>query len=155
LWTVMLMVELFRSVLDGEPNGVQRLGSGDFLMKIAGEHWLLLAMPILLFPAILGDMLSLTHQIAGPLVRFGTVLRDLTAGRSVERIQLREGDLLTEFQDTFNEFLDSERQLKNESPTRSANAAPEPAEGDVLESIAGLRSELVAEECRPSPVAGR
>jgi hypothetical protein len=155
LWTVMFMAELFRSVLVGGPNGAPRLGSGELLVKFAGEHWLFLAMPVVLFPVILGDMLCLTHHVAGPLVRFGTVLRDLAAGRSVERIQLRKGDLLTEFQDVFNEFLDSDRQRKDESFTPSANTEPGPAESDVLESIAGLRSELVAPECQASPAPGR
>lgn len=144
LWTVMFMVELFRAVLIGGQNGIPRLTAGEILVRFAGENWIFLAMPVVLFPVILGDMLCLTHHVAGPLVRFGSVLRDLAAGRSVERVQLRKGDLLTEFQETFNEFLDSDRRRKAETDTSSVNAEPEAAEEELLEDLADLNSELVA-----------
>ena len=56
-------------------------------------------------PLLMWDILKLTHRVAGPLVRFNSTLQQLMAGQHVERVTLREGDLLLEFRDEFNAFL--------------------------------------------------
>ncbi|MGE0377120.1 MAG: hypothetical protein AB7Q45_17050 [Planctomycetaceae bacterium] len=60
---------------------------------------------LITLPIVVLDMMKLTHRVAGPIVRFQNTLRDLTAGKHVPSLQLRKGDLLTEFQDEFNKYL--------------------------------------------------
>jgi hypothetical protein len=61
---------------------------------------------MIILPAFMLDFVRLTHRIAGPLVRFRHALNDMMAGQTVEKVDLRKGDLLSEFQEAFNEFLD-------------------------------------------------
>lgn len=56
-------------------------------------------------PVVVIDMLHMTHRVAGPLIRFQNALKDLVDGKPVESVSLRKGDLLTEFQDEFNQYL--------------------------------------------------
>lgn len=59
----------------------------------------------LILPVFMIDFVRMTHRIAGPLVRFRTVLGELMAGKRVKSFELRKGDLLTEFEEDFNRFL--------------------------------------------------
>lgn len=58
-----------------------------------------------ILPAFMIDFVSMTHRIAGPLIRFRNALRDLRAGKRIERVEMRKRDMLNEFQSEFNEFL--------------------------------------------------
>ncbi len=60
---------------------------------------------VLLAPIFLYDVFRQSHRIAGPLVRFQSVLRRLIAGEKTSPVKLRKDDLLTEFQAVFNEFI--------------------------------------------------
>ena len=66
----------------------------------------------LLLPIFVWDLLKMTHRVAGPLVRFQNTLKRLEAGETVPPIKLREGDLLTEFQDAFNNFMKHYEELR-------------------------------------------
>lgn len=69
------------------------------------DHALLALCAILILPVFLLDFVRVIHRIAGPLVAFRNALRDMRHGRPVEQLELRQGDLLMELQEEFNEFL--------------------------------------------------
>ena len=70
------------------------------------DHLPLLVCAGLLLPLFMLDFVRMTHRIAGPLVRFRGALQDLAQGKTVPKVELRKGDLLTEFEADFNRFLD-------------------------------------------------
>lgn len=156
LWHALFLIQLQRHYYMGAVAGIPRASVGELYVRFAQEYWIILAMSAAMFPAVLRNMLYLTHQVAGPLVRFREVLRKLARGERVEKIKLRPGDLLTEFQDAFNEFLESDRM--RQAPSSDASRKPEAAaqEGLVLEDVAGLRAELLSAGCNAAtPVAAR
>ena len=61
----------------------------------------------ILVPAFAWDAVKFYHKIAGPIVRFRSVARDIAAEQPVRRISLRDGDELLEMQDDFNSMLDT------------------------------------------------
>lgn len=79
----------------------------DLYSSFAVENTTMLVCAALVFPLIFMDMIYLTHRIAGPLVRFQNTLRRMSEGEVVRHIQLRDGDLLDELRDAFNDYLDS------------------------------------------------
>ena len=81
--------------------------------------------------------LKLTNRIVGPLVRFQTVLSRMSRGEPVSEVRLRDGDLLVEFQDVFNDFLtntDLARRAK-EQRTLPPSSSPEPPRASVEETL--------------------
>lgn len=139
LWHGLVLVDFHRygipAILNGSPLNVFH-----FYCQFAASHALLLVLSAGLFPFILWDMMKLTHQIAGPLVRFGNSLRKMTNGEPVSKVQLREGDLLGEFQDAFNEFLASGRLIVGDQPTTAASSAS--PEETVLNAATQLKADL-------------
>lgn len=69
------------------------------------KYYPMLLAAFAVLPLLLYDSIRTTHRIAGPLVRFRNTLRKLEAGERVEEVRLRDGDLLVEFQNEFNQFL--------------------------------------------------
>lgn len=69
------------------------------------DFYPLLVCAVAILPVFLWDFVKMTHRIAGPLMAFQNALRDLRAGRRVERVETRQHDMLNEFQEEFNEFL--------------------------------------------------
>jgi hypothetical protein len=141
MWCIMFTIEFLLTFMAGAP-GDRGTTLPTFLATFAKAHWGTLVLPVILFPAILWDMLHLTHQIAGPLVRFGKSLELLAAGRRVEKIKLRQGDILTEFQDAFNEFLDSDRIAHIQSPQIKAESIGLPSRSEISRDVAVVASEL-------------
>lgn len=140
-WSILFAVEFFRQIIVGFLVG-PKASLGDFFANFLREHWLVLSVPIILLPVILRDMLHLTHKVAGPLVRFRNALRQLAAGQPVERIKLRQGDLLMEFQEAFNEFLDSDR-LRNDQSLKAGRTSESHSQEDaILDDVAMLDAEL-------------
>jgi hypothetical protein len=78
---------------------------GELYTAFAQDYAGLALCAILLAPIFLYDVFRQTHRIAGPLVRFQSVLRRMMAEEKVSPIKLRKDDLLTEFQAVFNEFI--------------------------------------------------
>ncbi len=70
------------------------------------DYYPIIFCAVIALPIVLVDLMNLTHRIAGPLVRFQHALRSLIAGEEVRKVALRKGDLLIEFQDEFNKYLD-------------------------------------------------
>jgi len=85
----------------GEGTIIQQYGQ--FLQ----EFYPMLICFAILVPAFAWDAVKFYHRIAGPIVRFRSVARDVAAERPVRRIKLRDGDELTEMQDDFNSMLDT------------------------------------------------
>jgi hypothetical protein len=78
---------------------------GELYATFAQDYAGLALCAVLLAPIFLYDVFRQTHRIAGPLVRFQSVLRRMMADEKVSPIKLRKDDLLTEFQNVFNEFI--------------------------------------------------
>jgi hypothetical protein len=69
------------------------------------DHTPLLIAAFLIMPLFMLDFIRLTHRVVGPLVRAGNALQQLMQGKRVPEVEFRKGDLLTEFETTFNDFL--------------------------------------------------
>jgi hypothetical protein len=106
LWHVMFLYRYlqYRGELlaGGTPQTFNEL-YGSFALN----NYSLVVCAVALWPIILWDMVRVTHRVAGPLVRFQGALRELAKGKRIDRIRLRKGDLLGEFQEVFNQFLES------------------------------------------------
>src|SRR6516162_9736690 len=80
LWHALFLIELARYTIPGLGTRAPRFSPLEAYAQFASQHATLLIASALVFPVILWDMLKLTHQIAGPLVRFEHTLRKMTAG---------------------------------------------------------------------------
>jgi hypothetical protein len=85
--------------------GAELLPFRELYSRFLSDNYPLLFCAGLILPLFLIDFVRLTHRIAGPLARFRIALVQLMQGHQVENVELRKGDLLPEFQETFNEFL--------------------------------------------------
>ena len=106
LWHAMFLyyyLQYRRELLAGGP--VQTFS--ELYCSFAAGHIAVIICAAVVLPVVLWDVLKLTHRIAGPLVRFTSVLRQLSKGESVGRFHLRRGDLLVGLQDALNDFLAS------------------------------------------------
>jgi hypothetical protein len=78
---------------------------GELYSTFAQDYAGLALCALLLAPIFLYDVFRQSHRIAGPLVRFQSVLKRMMAGEKVSPVKLRKDDLLNEFQAVFNEFI--------------------------------------------------
>lgn len=85
---------------------------------------MLLAMSVLC-PILIWDMLRYSHRIAGPLYRFRKALIDHMAGEPLQKIKLRDGDMLLDFQDTWNEFVQYKQMQDEHRNVTALDAATE------------------------------
>ena len=77
---------------------------------------------LVMMPFMIWDLIKLTNHIAGPLFRFGTILNDFGKTGKLRTAALRDGDLLTDFQQRFNDFATA---LHAQYPeTQPASVAP-------------------------------
>ncbi len=60
---------------------------------------------LVMMPFMIWDLIKLTNRIAGPLFRFETLLNDFEKTGKLKPAALREGDLLTDYQQRFNNFV--------------------------------------------------
>jgi hypothetical protein len=107
LWHGMLLYGFLRG-------NITRGGSGmsfwDYYVAFFQANYSILLCAAVMAPILLWDTLKLTHRIAGPVVRFKKALKQLTQGEQVPPIKLRDGDLMDDLRDAFNEFLASREQ---------------------------------------------
>src|SRR5262249_49137409 len=61
----------------------------------------------LVFPVLALDAVKFTHRLVGPLYRFRKTIQAVAKGEPVRLVRLREGDLLTDLRDDFNEMLET------------------------------------------------
>lgn len=142
LWHSLFAIDWMRNflgatVMDGPSRSI-----GELYAAFADSHRVMLFLMVASLPIVLRDMVRLTHQVAGPLVRFRNALRQLADGREVEKIKLRDGDLLTEFQGSFNEFLASERRKKGWPTDNPERSDVTDLEIQCLDEVVNLQAEL-------------
>jgi hypothetical protein len=119
----------------GDDQGLQTVGS--IYWQFCIDHIPLLMAAFLIMPLFMLDFLRLTHRVVGPLVRAGDALQQLMRGERVSAVEFRKGDLLTEFQATFNDYLayNDEKQYGNSPPrTASSDQRMSESQAQVVES---------------------
>lgn len=84
----------------------------DLYGQFVNEHFSMWICAIAILPIVLWDLLKFSHRVVGPLVRFQRTIESLTAGKKVEEVRLRNGDLLFDLQTTFNQYLTSLRTME-------------------------------------------
>jgi hypothetical protein len=82
----------------------------ELFFLVCKTHTLTFFFIIAAVPILLLDVLKTTHRIAGPLVRFENTLREMRQGKPIAPIKLRDHDMLNEFCDAFNEFIEYRNQ---------------------------------------------
>lgn len=87
-------------------NGGASLTFGEMYSAFWGKYYPVVLAALLVFPVLTIDVIKMSHRVVGPLVPFTRAVKSLKNGQPVERVKLRKGDLLIEFQQDFNEFLD-------------------------------------------------
>ena len=153
LYHSLFVVDVLRNSMGSVLRDAPRRSVGDLYADFADSHRVMLFLMFAMLPVVLRDMVRLTHQVAGPLVRFRDALRNLADGQQVERIKLRDGDLLTEFQDAFNAFLASERLQKGWQSDSLPQAEITSPESQCLTALAQLQTEMPAADRTPTAAA--
>jgi len=153
LWNTLFLIAFFRHAASALASGAPYFGFSALLKNFALEHWVMLLIPVAVFPLILRDMLRLTHQVAGPLVRFQNALRQLANGEPVEKFNLRDGDLLTEFHEVFDEFLDRYQPPRGEPAGHSSARETNSPESVIAGEIADLRGGMAPAQMAASPAS--
>ena len=95
--------------------------------KFLTEYLPITIAAVLLLPVVIYELIRQTHRIAGPLVRFSNAMKDMMAGKVIQPVKLREGDMLTDFEKLFNEFI-VYHQAKVQAAAGSAIPAPKALE---------------------------
>jgi hypothetical protein len=97
LWHAMFLVSAFQ-----QPTG--RSVFDDYRTFLTNDTLLPWAAAAL-FPLVFWSLLNLTHRIAGPLVQVRNRLRAMAAGQPPAPVQFRQGDLLSELEEAFNNYV--------------------------------------------------
>src|SRR5580765_1182528 len=77
VWHGLLLIDFERYGVPTLLSGGPGLSLYEYYREFAAQHVILLALAVALSPFLLWDMLKLTHQIAGPLVRFRHTLQKM------------------------------------------------------------------------------
>jgi hypothetical protein len=129
----------WRLLSEGSGNLVEQYG------RFLAEYWPIFICFLIVVPAMAWDAMRFCHRVAGPIVRFRQVARDVAAGKPVRRVRLRDGDELLELQDDFNAMLDrlaGENAITLITPADSkaastkTNGDEEPKDSEFLAAIA-------------------
>src|SRR5262249_19320403 len=75
---------------------------------------------LLLTPPLLYNLLKFSHRIAGPLFRCRRMMREMAAGEVVPEFKPRQGDLMNELIEAFNELI----RVNNARARAAASEAP-------------------------------
>lgn len=94
---------------------------GELYHQFTLDYYPIIFCAVFALPIVLVDLMNLTHRIAGPLLRFQHALQALAAGEEVQKVGLRKGDLLVEFQGEFNKYLDFVNQQKKAEAAQIAS----------------------------------
>ena len=123
----------------------------DIYGQFVRENSSLWVCAIAILPIVLWDLLKFSHRVVGPLVRFQRILENLTAGQSVDEVRLRRGDLLTDLETAFNQYLTSLRNPQSEvelatptSDAREAIPANELIESQLADELQQIHAEIQA-----------
>lgn len=151
VWHALLLIDIERYGVATLLSGGKGLSLYEYYLEFTSQHIFLLVAGIALAPFLLWDMLKLTHQIAGPLVRFRNSLEKMAEGKQVDPIKLRKGDLMSEFLAAFNGLLASGRVIVGDVPHPTTDVNRD-AQGDaVLSSVTELQTDVNAERSSKPP----
>lgn len=125
----------------GQSNGQLAVPFHEMYGTFVIDYYPLILCAVITLPVVIIDMLHMTHRVAGPLVRFKNALHDLKAGKEITKVSLRKGDLLTEFQDEFNQYLDFLAEQR-QSKTTSAGESMSEDEARILSQVSDLRQSV-------------
>lgn len=129
LWHALFAYHFLHQRFSGETAGVSfQEMYGSFVL----QYYPIILCAIGMFPIFMIDLLRLSHRIAGPLVRFTHGMRGMIAGDEVRRVRLRKGDLLTEFESTFNEYVDVYERRRQERVARDKLSDQEAARVEAI-----------------------
>lgn len=96
---------------------------------------------LVMMPFMVWDLMQLTNRIAGPLYRFESLLKEFAKTGKLKPAVLRQGDLLTDYQNQFNEFVAAMQvrypELRPETP--SSTSASEPPSANETEGTVAFR----------------
>ena len=115
---------------------------GELYSVFSRDYAALALCAVLLAPIFLYDVFRQSHRIAGPLVRFQATLRRMIAGERVSPVKLRKGDLLTEFQTVFNDFIVYYNEKNGLTPCSDKMNSREAA---ILEQVTQVRAAVLQE----------
>lgn len=86
-------------------NGAPAQTFSEIYSTFIGKYYPICLTALAILPLLAFDVLKMSHRIVGPLIPFQRAIKNLKNGTHVDPIKLRKGDLLTEFQNDFNDFL--------------------------------------------------
>ncbi|MGE3316232.1 MAG: hypothetical protein AB7O26_14035 [Planctomycetaceae bacterium] len=147
LWHAMFLYRVLQ-YRDAVAAGAPEVPWWNLYTSFVVDNSTMLICAVLVFPLILWDMIHLTHRVAGPLVRFQNTLRRMSEGEDVKEVKLREGDLLDELRDAFNDYLDSLHEMKP-SDSQPAVETVAPVSTAAIEPAAPLA--VIGETLMPQP----
>lgn len=108
------------------------LSFAEFTWQFVLETRVLMMAMAVFCPILIWDMLKFSHRIAGPIYRFRRALEDHISGGPLKAVKLRDGDLMGDFQGTFNEFVAYVHSQNSDAPHTSdseiAEKSPTPVE---------------------------
>lgn len=149
LWHTLFIFDFLQTGVD-LMNGESQRTLGELYMAFSWKYCPLLVAALAILPLLLHDSLKTTHRIAGPLVRFRNALRALRDGQFVREVRLREGDLLMDFQEDFNEFLNfyNNESFHAQAIMTAVGAQEEPEEEQLLRQVYQIRQESQLENAQ-------
>ena len=121
LWMAMFLYRY------AEHHGAVQAGAeprpfADLYGQFVNEHYSMWICSVAILPIVLWDLLKFSHRVVGPLVPFQRAIERLTAGEKVAEVRLRHGDLLSDLQATFNQYLTSLRTMESDPRTMESDA---------------------------------
>ncbi len=149
-----LLVFEFMSLQIQIMNGGSAIAFSELYSIFLGKYYPIVLTAMAIFPILAFDVLKMSHRIVGPLVPFQHAVKKLKNGEHVEEVNLRDGDLLLEFQEDFNEFLKwyNEQKLNPKKSVETSPNAIRDSEEEILAEIETLHKEAVDNtEASPQP----
>ena len=104
--------------------GSSKFQFGEFCSAFFSDNRSLFLAMAVFCPLLLWDMMRYSHRIAGPIYRFRKEMEDHINGGPLNKVKLRDDDLLKEFQDTFNRFVAHIEQQKAATASDETKSSP-------------------------------
>lgn len=134
--------------------GAEPRSFSDIYGEFVHDHHSMWLCSFAILPIVLWDLLKFSHRVVGPLVRFQRTLERLIAGETVQEVRLRDGDLLMDLQDSFNQYLASLKTLQ--AQTELVKGTGETVDAESLEAqlanqVQQMQAELLASSTQARP----
>ena len=151
LFHAVFLFRILSHRLDVAGGSSPLLPVGDLYRQFFQEQQFLLFCALAAFPIVARDVIAWTHRVVGPLIRFQRVLEQLTRGEQVKSVKLRKGDLLVEFQQSFNDYLSfvngeakpvAAKASQPSEPAPAAQPEPDAPEHKLLHDVESLQHEV-------------